>query len=356
MRIAVVGTGFVSHQYARTLCAAGAELLCYDLHHRRQQNFAAQWAAEEVHDLATLKECGISVALNLTPPAVHADVSGFLLRAGVPVYSEKPLATTLAIARELAAVSAQTGVPLACAPDTFLGETEQHLRALLDQGVIGRPLWISGFAAHRGHEKWHPRAQFFFQHGAGPVFDLGPYWLSAMVHLLGSVNAVTAIGYTPPLRRTYRQDEGKVIEIVLEVPTSCNLLLEFATGPRASLLLSFDLHFSAAPALEVFGDEGSLMVRDPLYTGQGPVLYRSADTTTWEILSPARPRVPWRRGIGVLEFVESIRSTGRSRVGPELALHLMEIMEAATTALQTGGRILVRGTVQRPEPYGGPCR
>lgn len=337
-RIAVVGTGYVSDQYAPTLRAAGMGLVCHDVDHGRQQRFAARWDAQEAADLVSLGGLDVAVAVNLTPPMAHVEVTRELLTLGIPVYSEKPLADTLGRGRALAELSLAKGVPLACAPDTVLGQPEQLLRAFVDRGLVGRPLWINAGHTLRGHELWHPRPHFFFLPGAGPLFDLGPYWLAAMVNLIGPVSAVTARGYTPDLERRFRDEHGSVTDVEVDVTTSCGLALEFESGPHASLMLSYDLFASDVPALEVIGDEGALMVRAPLYRAQGPVLYRTRADREWAL--PPDPPVaqPWRRGIGVLEFVRSIGAGRRSRLDVDFALHVLSVMEAAQGSLGTGRR------------------
>jgi predicted dehydrogenase len=352
MRVAVVGTGYVSNQYAPTLKSEGARLVCHDVDPGRQHEFAVHWDAEEAADLASLTGLDLAAAVNLTPPMVHAGVTRELLELGIPVYSEKPLAYTLERGRALAYLSATGGVPLACAPDTILGESEQLLRAFVDRGLVGRPLWINAAHTHRGHELWHPRPHFFFRPGAGPIFDVGPWWIAAMVNLVGPVSAVTASGYTPDLERLFRDEDGSVTNIEVNVATSCGLLLEFESGPRASLLLSYDLFLSDAPTLEIIGDEGALMVREPLYRGQGPVLHRARTDQNWSLPPDPPSAQPWRRGIGVLEFVRSIGTGRRSRLDAVFALHALAVMEAAKVSLETGRRMPVSCGLPtgRPDP------
>lgn len=352
MRIAIVGTGYVAPQYAHTLIEDGAEIVCYDTDSGRQAAFAAQFGAEQADGLADIASRDVAVAVNLTPPAAHHAVTATLLRAGVPVYSEKPLAVTVADAAELNAVSQATSVPLACAPDTILGAAQQSLRHAVDAGVIGRPIWIQGQASWGGHEHWHPRPEFFYQRGGGPLLDLAPYWITAMVNVAGAATDVTAVSSPVTLTRHWRGADDVIVDIVPEVATTQALLLRFSSGVIASLLTSYDSLWAAGPALEIVGDEGSLLVREPLFRGRGPVEHRGGNSSEWMPLPALSQAAEWRRGVGVLEFIEAIKQGVESRLGVDLALHVLRIAEVAESPQGTGG-VFVEQAVTRPRPYPG---
>jgi predicted dehydrogenase len=354
-RIGIVGTGYVAPQYARTLVEAGMGIVCYDIDPARQSVFAAEFGAEQVSSLAGLADRDVTVAVNLTPPAAHRDVTAALLQAGVPVYSEKPLAVTVAEAAELISLSRATGVPLACAPDTILGATQQRLRHAVDEGLIGRPLWMNGQVSWGDHENWHPRPTFFYQRGGGPLLDLGPYWITAMINVAGPVTAVTAVSSPVVSTRSWRRPDDVITEIVPEISTTYALLLRFSDGIIASLLTSFDLPNTVGPALEIVGDEGSLLLREPLFRGRGPVEHRARNSAEWTPL-PASGRVAdWVRGIGVLEFIDAIGQGGQSRLDAELALHVVEVFETAATGSGASWGA-TNHAVPRPRPYIGPER
>ena len=352
MRIAIVGTGYVAPQYARTLIDDGAKLVCYDTDPGRQAAFIAEFGSEQAASLADIAGRDVTVAVNLTPPAAHHAITATLLRAGVPVYSEKPLAATVADALELNAISQEVGVPLACAPDTILGGAQQSLRNAVDGGRIGRPIWIQGQVSWGGHEYWHPRPEFFYRRGGGPLLDLAPYWITAMVNVAGPVAAVSAVSSPVTLTRHWRDQDGIVTDIIPEMATTQALLMRFSSGVIASLLTSYDFPWTAGPALEIAGEEGSLVLREPLFRGCGPVEHRGKSSSEWTPL-PALSQTPeWRRGVGVLEFIEAIKRGAQSRLSAEMALHVLRIAEVAESQTEVSSVFVEQG-IPRPQPYPG---
>lgn len=352
MRIAVVGTGYVAPQYARTLVAAGAEIVCYDIDQPRQSSFAAEFDAAQAGSLIEITQHDVTLVVNLTPPAAHSEITAALLQAGLPVYSEKPLATTAAEAAELIYISQAAKVPLACAPDTILGSAQQQMRRAVDIGLIGQPLWMQGQVSWGEHEKWHPRPAFFYQRGGGPLLDLGPYWITAMINLAGPVDSVAAVSSPiAPVRRWHRPDDV-IVDLVPESPTTYALLLRFASGVVGSLLISFDLPNTMGPALEIVGEEGSLLLRESLFRGCGPVEHRPRDRADWMPLPVANQIPEWVRGVGVLEFIDAISNGTESRLSPDLALHSLKVFESAA-AHSEAGITSVNYSVPRPQPFHG---
>ena len=350
MRIGVVGCGKISGIYFKNLTQLpNTEVVrCADLDVERAKASAAEHgvpAAGTVEDL--LADPAVELVVNLTIPAAHVEVGLAAVRAGKHVYAEKPLALTTAAGQELLTAANEAGVRVGSAPDTFLGAGVQTVRALLDEGAIGAPLSGAVFMLSPGHERWHPSPDFYYQPGGGPLFDMGPYYLTALVNLLGPVAAVSAVGGQGfPVRRT---PQGR--EIPVEVPTHVNAILEFAGGATVTAVFSFDVPASTVPhSLEIYGSTGTVVLDDPNHFG-GPVLTRGRDDSGWR----EQPlRTPWSadsRGIGVAEMVAAIEEGREHRASGALAQHVLDTMETIHGAARGGARLPVRSTADRPAPF-----
>lgn len=348
MRAVVVGTGHIAEKYACTLSMHGIHLAaCYDVRVERARAFARRWGAVVTEGLAELLDHSPHVAVNLTSPLEHARVSETLLMLGIPVYSEKPLAHDLAAGHDLIALSDTRNVPLMCAPDILLGGVQRELRRSIDAGLIGRPLFISGQIAWSGHEKWHPDPEFLYREGGGPLLDLGPYWATSMIHLVGPAVAVTAIGSPLRIERELGSYGLRPGTFIPEVPTSVALLIEFRSGVIGSLSMSFDWPFTAGPALQVVGDEGVLTCDTPLFEGMGVVRHRTVSMSGWEYLTPPPPADAWRTGIGVVEMLKDPTNATR-RLGKRLALHVLDVLHASARSMTTGARAAMTTTCEHP--------
>ncbi|MDG4824769.1 Gfo/Idh/MocA family oxidoreductase [Asanoa sp. WMMD1127] len=350
MRIGVVGCGRISGIYFQNLTRLPQTevVRCADLDVARAKEAAERHgiaAAGTVEEL--LADESVELVVNLTIPAAHVGVGLAAVRAGKHVYAEKPLALTVTDARQLLEAATHHGVRVGSAPDTFLGAGLQTARALVDEGAIGRPLAGSVFMLSPGHEHWHPAPDFYYQPGGGPLFDMGPYYLTALVTLLGPVAAVTAAaGAGYPTRVT---PQGR--EIPVEVPTHVTAVLEFASGAAVTAVFSFDVPASTIPhGIELYGSSGTLAVHDPNHFG-GPVLVRGPADTDWR---EAPLRTPWSansRGLGVAEMVTAIEEGRDHRASAALALHVLDTMETVHAAAARGARLPVATTVERPSPF-----
>ncbi|MEV0719896.1 Gfo/Idh/MocA family oxidoreductase, partial [Asanoa sp. NPDC050611] len=349
MRIGVIGCGKISGIYFKNLTRLpNTEVVrCADLDVERAKACAAEHgvpAAGTVEDL--LADPAVELVVNLTIPIAHVEVGLAAVRAGKHVYAEKPLALTAADGATLLAEAHRAGVRVGSAPDTFLGAGVQTVRTLLDEGAIGTPLSGAVFMLSPGHERWHPAPDFYYQPGGGPLFDMGPYYLTALVNLLGPVAAVSAVaGRGFPTRRT---PAGR--EIPVEVPTHVSAVLEFAAGATVTAIFSFDVPASTIPhGIEIYGSTGTIVLDDPNHFG-GPVLTRGRDDAGWR----EEPlRTPWStdsRGIGVAEMVAGIEEGRAHRASAALAFHVLDVMETIHTAAERGARLPVRSTTERPLP------
>jgi predicted dehydrogenase len=246
------------------------------------------------------------------------------------------------------ALAAAKGVRVGGAPDTFLGGGLQTCRELIDTGAIGTPVAATAFMMSRGHEHWHPNPAFYYQVGGGPMFDMGPYYLTALVSLLGPVQRVTGATRITRTQRTITSQPryGEIINV--EVPTHVTGLLDFAAGPIGTIITTFDVQASALPWIEIYGTTGTLAVPDPNTFG-GPVRLRLTGDNAWREIPVTRPYTENSRGLGLADMAEGLRSGRPHRASGDLAYHVLDIMHAIHDASATGHHVQLESTCTRPE-------
>ena len=291
----------------------------------------------------------VEMVINLTPPLAHGEVSMAVLGAGKHLYSEKPLGASRAEGRQIVAAAASAGLGLACAPDTFLGGGLQTSRRLVDSGVLGAPVAASAFLMGKGPEGSHPSPEFFFQRGAGPLFDVGPYYLTALVHLLGPVDKVVASSKMGRSERVVGKGPRAGSRFRVEVPTHVTGLVELDSGAVATLITSFDIWASELPRIEVYGTDGTLSVPDPNTFG-GPVRLAERGRSGWTDVAVEGPYVEQSRGIGAADLAAAVRDRRPPRAGGELALHVLDVMESLIESAESGSWVNVESTCERPVP------
>jgi predicted dehydrogenase len=280
---------------------------------------------------AAMDELGAAqLVVNLTPPPVHAQVIGDFLDAGKHVYTEKPLATSLDDARSLLLAAADRSLQLGAAPDWFLGRTARAARAAIESGRIGEPLAVSGFIAHSRVEQWHSDPRGFFLPGAGPVFDLGPYYVSAMIHLLGPISTVGALQRKGTPTRTVTAPNRIADFIDVRVPTHAVTILEFSSGAIGDLTMSFDAWERTMPFIEVYGADGTLSLPMPHERDDMPKL-KSHDDEQWSELELPDGE-PYVRGIGVVEMARALRTAAPVQASGALGYHVLEVLCAVDTS------------------------
>ena len=352
MRVGLVGCGFISDRYLRN-AAIFPEFeiaACTDAVPERAAARAARYGVPAVATVAELlADPAIEAVLNLTTPGSHASVAQAALDAGKSVYNEKPLALALEDGKRLVESARTRDLRIGAAPDTFLGGGLQTCRQLIDEGAIGDPVAATAFMLIRGHERWHPEPDFYYQAGGGPLFDMGPYYLTALISLLGPVRRVTGSTRVTFPERTIRSEPRAGERIAVEVPTHLAAVLEFASGPIATLVTSFDVWASQAPKLEIYGSEGSLSLPDP-NTFAGPVRVRAADDETWRDVPVTRPYTRNSRGLGLADMAAGLRGGVAHRASGELAYHVLEVMHAVETASAEGRHVEIASRCQRPAP------
>ncbi len=288
----------------------------------------------------------VELVLNLTIPAAHADIALKAIAAGKAVYGEKPLAATTAEARQVLEAAKAAGVVVGCAPDTVLGTGIQTARKAIDDGLIGRPIAATATMVTPGHERWHPNPDFYYQPGGGPLLDMGPYYVSALVTLLGPVVSVTGVASRIRDERTIGSGPraGETVPVVID--THVTGVLVHASGALSTLVMSFDSVKTKSANIEVHGELGSLAVPDPNHFDGDTQLFRLGGTE-WETLPVSAGYVDSGRGFGIADLVRTA-SGEEPRAGGALAFHALEIMEAVLESAHTGRSLPVSSTVERP--------
>lgn len=350
LRVGVVGCGTIVEQYLQTLSRLPDVRLvgAADLDPARAAAVAERVPgarALAVDDLMAADD--VDLVLNLTIPAAHHEIALQAIRAGKHVYSEKPLTADTASGRDVLAAAAAAGLVVGCAPDTVLGTGTQTARRAIDDGLIGRPVAATATMVTPGHERWHPNPDFYYRPGGGPLLDMGPYYVSALVTLLGPV--VSVVGAASALRDARAIGSGpragEIIPVV-GVDTHVTGVLVHASGALSTVVMSFDAVASRASNIEVHGTEGSLVVPDPNHFA-GDVELMRIDGAEWETLAPSAGYVDAGRGIGLQDFAAT---GGRPRASGELAFHALDVMESLLRAAHEGRQIAVGSTCERPDP------
>ena len=290
----------------------------------------------------------IDIIVNLTIPKVHAEVSRQILDAGKHVYSEKPLAISFDEGKDLLDYAAAKGLRIGCAPDTFLGAGHQTCRQVIDDGWIGDVISGTAFMMSRGPEAWHPNPHFFYQAGAGPMFDMGPYYITALVHLLGPVKEITAVTTKGFEERLATCEEHFGEKLPVEIPTHYAGVLSFQDGQVITLTISFDVIRHGHSNIELYGSHGSLKVPDPNTFG-GDVQVFKQGYEDWATLGYTHGYHENSRGFGVADMAMGIEKNRPHRASGELSLHVLEIMESFEKAHLNGGRIGLQTSCKRPE-------
>jgi len=363
VKTAVVGCGNISSIYLEN--SKKWDILDVQVCANRTQS-RAQAQAEKYHipRVMTIDQViqnpEIEMIINLTTPDVHADIALAALRAGKSVYNEKPLAIDREQARLMLDEAQQRGLRVGCAPDTFLGAGLQTSRQLLDAGEIGTPIAANAFMMIIGPEVWHPDPGFLYQVGAGPLFDVGPYYLTALVSLLGPVKRVTGSAKITYSQRTIGSGPKQGQLIPVETPSHIASVLDFADGTLATLITSFDVAISAGAAinlydvgsalLEIQGTNGTLAIPDPNMFG-GVVRVRRLGEKEWREIPPVNPYDGNDRCLGAADLAYAIRSGKSHRANGEMAYHVLDVMHSILEASEKGEHQLINSTCERPEPF-----
>lgn len=349
-RVGVIGCGTISRRYLECLSAFDTvELVaCADLVAERAQKQAATFGVPEAcSPEELLAHDDIDVVVNLTIPAAHATVTHDILSSGKSAYGEKPLALNRDDGASLLKAGEQASLRVGSAPDTFLGPGLQTCRRLVDEGAIGEPLAAGAFFMGRGPESWHPNPDFMYKPGGGPLFDVGVYYVTALVNLLGPIRRVSgSTRISRPQRMVTRPDDyGRMIDVT--VPTHVSATLDFVGGPIGTLIATFDAQASICPRIEIHGTEASMRAPDPNTFG-GPVFVRRAGDDDWRKIPLDRSFPDPGRGIGVGDMIAGLRTGQPHRASGELALHVLDTMQSVHDASDTSTYVELTTRCERP--------
>lgn len=350
-KVGVIGCGNISDAYFKTNTKFNFFEIaaCADLDLSRAQAKAKQWNIAKacgVEELLSDKE--ISFVIDLTIPKAHGPVNLACIKAGKSVYTEKPFAVTREEAHEVIALARQKNLRVGSAPDTFLGGGQQTVRKLIDDGAIGKPIAAVAFMTCHGHESWHPSPAFYYQKGGGPMLDMGPYYLTDLVQLMGPVKRVAGVAKaTFPTRTITSQPlNGTVINV--EVPTHVSGSFEFASGAVGTLVMSFDVFGGTLPRIEIYGTEGTLYVPDPNTFG-GPVKIQRGKEKP-EDVALTHGYVENSRGIGMADMILAMQNNRDHRCNERVAYHVLDVMQAFHESSERNAFINIQSTCERPAP------
>lgn len=359
VKAGVIGCGMISDIYLKN-CSEVFHITdivaCADQDMRRAEEKAEKYhiKACTVEDLLSDKE--IEAVINLTVPKSHAEISKRILEAGKHAYSEKPLAVELPDGEALINLAEKTGLCIGAAPDTFMGGGIQTAKKLIDEGWIGDPIAVNAFLMTRGPEFFHPNPDFFYQYGGGPLLDFGPYYVTAMVSLLGPINKVSAFSkasYTERIIGGNNPRRGEKIKV--ETPTHYTTLLEFDSGVTGTMTISFDMQYpyweSKLPYIQIEGSGGSIIIPDP-NKFEGPVKLRRRDGEYHEI-PLSHGFTENMRGMGFANMLNDFMSQKNYLANGKLALHVLEVMVGIAKSADSEYVYQIKHKCVRPE--GLPC-
>lgn len=349
--IGIIGCGNIFPQYIKgcRLFEILGVVACADIDLERACARAAEFnipKACSVEEL--LADSSVELIINLTIPQAHAQVSRAILEAGKHVYSEKPLALNRDEGASILTLAQQKGLLVGCAPDTFLGGGVQTCRKLIDEGAIGRPVAATAFMCIHGHESWHPNPDFYYKAGGGPMFDMGPYYLTALVNLLGPVRRASASTRISFPVRERKRDDGRLVQIDVEVPTHIAGTMDFVSGAVGNIITSFDTWQHHLPVIEIYGSEGSLSVPDPNTFG-GKVFLSHAGGKDWQEI-PLSHSDGVGRGIGVADMAYALRFGRAHRASGQLAYHVLDLMQSFHESSDQNRHILIESICSQPDP------
>lgn len=350
VKVGIIGTGNISRIYLEngSKFSSMEIVACADLDVERAKEKGAEYGIRGCSVEELLADPEVQLVINLTIPAAHAPVCLQALEAGKHVYVEKPLAVTREEGKQVLELAAAKGLLVGSAPDTFLGGGLQTCIKIIEDGWIGTPIGATAFMLSGGHESWHPAPEFYYQQGGGPMFDMGPYYLTALIAMLGPIARVTgSTRITFPERTiTSAPKHGQKIEV--EVPTHVAGIMEFAAGPIATLLTSFDVKGgSTLPFIEVYGSQGTLQVTNPNNFG-GEIKLRRGGSSEWSTIPLAYGHSENGRGIGAADMAQAILTGRKHRANGELAYHVLEAMHGFHDAAEQGKHYVMQSSCEKP--------
>jgi predicted dehydrogenase len=352
VKAGVLGCGTISDAYlsADDRFDAYDIVACADLDRELAKRKADEYGVTAMAPEKMVADPSIEIVVNLTPPSVHEATCRQALEAGTHVYVEKPLAATVEGARNILQIAEREGLLVGSAPDTFLGAGLQTARQVVDDGVIGKPVGATAIWTSPGHETWHPNPDLYYQEGGGPLFDMGPYYVTALVSLLGPATRVAGSVTRASEERTITSESRHGETIDVEVPTHESGVVDFATGAVANLTTSFDVQGSTlpAPAFELYGTEGTLALPDPNHF-EGPVRVQRRGEDGFEEIELTHEYTAGRSA-GIADLASAIRSDWDHRTSADLAAHVLDVLSGIRQSSESDEHAFLDGDVERPAP------
>jgi len=361
LNVGIVGCGMIVNPYLKA-CGESAQLAlvaCADLIEERAVEACGKyrengWGEARACSYAEmLQDDGVDLVMNLTNPRAHFALNMQALEAGKHVHAEKPLAVKREEGQRLLDAARKNGVRLGCAPDTFLGSGHQTARAIVDRGDIGEPTAVSLFFCGGGPDGYHQDPEFFFEEGAGPMFDVGVYVLTDTIQLLGPVQRVSALTKKTWEERTILSKKKQGQSMPVLVPTHCTASLAFESGVLGTFIASFDMKGGHhLPHIEIYGTEGTLAVPDPIGFGGKPKLFRPAEREKgWQEIEPTHGYTGNSRGIGAADMAAAVEAGRPHRASGELAYHVLDVGLSVYDSADAGRAVDVASTVARPPAF-----
>lgn len=364
LRVGLIGVGVISGIYLHNdkLFKDFSIVACADILPEAAQAAAAKYGIEACTVDEMFARDDIDAILNLTVPVVHAEISRRAIESGKHAYSEKPLSTELEDGVALVKLAEDKGLRVGTAPDTVLGTGIQRARIMIDEGAIGKPLSLNAAVMSHGMEAWHPNPHFFFQPGAGPILDIGPYYITALINLLGPIERVTAAGQKGfPERICTAEGPNNGQRIPVNTPTTVHAILHFASGVQATFLASWDVWKHGMTPIEIHGTEASIRVPDPNFFSGTIEIGRNrtddwelTETTdgvfgayNWPVDEPSRANY---RGLGLADMAASIAEGRPHRASGHVGLHTVAVMLGILESAEIGKSVEIGHQCERPAP------
>ena len=359
--IGIIGCGNISSTYLRIapLFKNIDIILCADLNNTLSRKKAEEFGIISTDVSSLLKSEKIDIVLNLTVPKAHFDVSKSILMSGKHLYSEKPFTLSLNEAIELNQLASENGLTVAGAPDTFLGGSHQYSRTLIDNGIVGKIISGSCNIMSHGMEHWHPNPEFFYQSGGGPMLDLGPYYITNLINLIGPVKRVLGFSSTPQKERIISSQERFGEKIIVRTPTTIHSVLEFVSGAIITMIASWDIWGHGQPIMELYGTDGSIKIPDSnSFSGEIQILKKGCDfekINDWDhpfnSLNDETDSgcIANYRSAGVSDLANSIKKKIEPRCNIQLITHVVDIMEAILNSAKSGNSTETKTTCLRPK-------
>lgn len=350
LNVGLIGCGNISGIYLEnSRCFPEFNIIaCADLDKTQAEEAAKKYDIEHVFTVEEMMTSpDIDIILNLTVPHAHATVALQAIEQKKHVYSEKPLAISFEDGKRIVDAARLNKVTVGSAPDTFLGGSIQLAAQLIEEGAIGKPIGATAFMMSRGPESWHPNPEFFYHEGGGPMYDMGPYYITALISLMGPVSRIAGSARITFPERTITSPAKYGEKITVQVPTHVSGILDFVSGATATITTSFDVTAARTPFIEIYGENGTISLPDPNQFNQ-PLLVKRHNEEEWKEMKPAGDAFDNLRGIGLADMAKAIELGRQPRANGGVALHVLEIMHGIHRSSEQGSHYIMESMCNQP--------